>query len=326
MRSFDATKNGLAGAAADVNDFAFLVDEKQVADKVLKENFSQLIYSLANGIGRTKLNKDSTLKPLLDWRTIAVMTGETELNPDTTLGGTNTRCMQIAAPSVILEADTCKEIKDIIKDNYGLILPLVIDKIFDYGVENLREMFKKIVEKFSETFPYMLNDYCRYMAVLTVADTLLNMVLGVEENSAFANAIVNAKKVFPMIPTLEEISDTPREKNFVLAFIAQNQRNFINATGESTVDKIQKVMGIFDDEKNFVYISAEVLKQACKEHNFDYQKLVADLVADKFFIPSDKTQAGRKKPDLSVSKKINKISTRCFRIEKENYEFPDSDN
>ena len=36
IRSFDATKNGLAGAAADVNDFAFLVDEKQVADNRIK--------------------------------------------------------------------------------------------------------------------------------------------------------------------------------------------------------------------------------------------------------------------------------------------------
>ena len=62
IRSFDATKNGLAGAAADVSDFAFLVDKKQVADSKLKEQFDNLVYALANGLGRTKLNKDSSLK------------------------------------------------------------------------------------------------------------------------------------------------------------------------------------------------------------------------------------------------------------------------
>ena len=62
IRSFDATKNGLAGAAADVSDFAFLVDEKQVADSRLKEQFDNLVYALANEIGRTKLKEVETLE------------------------------------------------------------------------------------------------------------------------------------------------------------------------------------------------------------------------------------------------------------------------
>ena len=60
MNSFDATKNGLASAAADFNDYPFLIDEKQVADSKIKEQLDSFVYALANGIGRTKLNKDST--------------------------------------------------------------------------------------------------------------------------------------------------------------------------------------------------------------------------------------------------------------------------
>ncbi len=97
IRSFDATKNGLAGAAADVNDYPFLVDEKQVADNHLKEQFDTLVYALANGIGRTKLNKDSTLRKTTDWRTIPIMTGETLLLADNVTGGANTRLLTVAA-------------------------------------------------------------------------------------------------------------------------------------------------------------------------------------------------------------------------------------
>ena len=111
IRSFDATKNGLLGAAADVNDYAFLVDEKEQADSRLKEQISLTVYALANGIGRTKLNKDSTLKKLDDWRTIAVMTGETQLLADNFNGGTFTRCLQLHAPNTILDAETCKQIR-----------------------------------------------------------------------------------------------------------------------------------------------------------------------------------------------------------------------
>ncbi|MBQ3441852.1 MAG: hypothetical protein IJG33_01265 [Selenomonadaceae bacterium] len=86
-------------------------------------------YALANGIGRTKLNKDSTLKKTTDWRTIPIMTGETLLLPDNVTGGANTRLFTIAAPCVILDADTCKQIRNIIADNFELAFPLVINKI-----------------------------------------------------------------------------------------------------------------------------------------------------------------------------------------------------
>ena len=152
IRSFDATKNGLAGAAADVNDFAFLVDEKQVADNRLKEAFDNLVYALANGIGRTKLNKDSTLRKLQDWRTIAVMTGETQLLADNVTGGANTRLLTIAAPKTILDAESCREIRNSIKDNYGLAFPLVIDQIVSIGVETLKKAYNSIVAEFDEKY------------------------------------------------------------------------------------------------------------------------------------------------------------------------------
>ena len=39
----------LEGAAADVNYYPFLIDEKQVAGSKLKEQFDTLVYALANG-------------------------------------------------------------------------------------------------------------------------------------------------------------------------------------------------------------------------------------------------------------------------------------
>lgn len=57
------------------------------------------------------------------------MTGETLLLPDNVTGGANTRLFTIAAPCVILDADTCKQIRNIIADNFELAFPLVINKI-----------------------------------------------------------------------------------------------------------------------------------------------------------------------------------------------------
>ena len=68
---------GLAGEACEFNDYPFFIDEKQVADSKIKNQLDLLVYALANGIGRTKLNRDSTLNRAPDWRTIPIMTGET---------------------------------------------------------------------------------------------------------------------------------------------------------------------------------------------------------------------------------------------------------
>lgn len=318
IRSFDATKNGLAGAAADVNDYAFLVDEKQVADNRLKEAFDNLVYALANGLGRTKLNKDSTLRKLADWRTIVIMTGETQLLADNVTGGANTRLLSIAAPKEILSPDDCKTIRDIIKDHHGLAFPLVIDKILELGKEKLCAIYEDIVETFVKANPNLLNEYCRYMAVIVLADALLCTALANDESKdtqeIFAllldDAKLCAKEIFKLIPTTTEISDTARERDFVLGFIAQNQNRFIG--GSVALEKILTVCGQFTDE--YIYITVAALKKACDEEGFDYRKLATDLVAAGFFVPSNKVEKGYKTQQAFVQKKIGKANTRCYRI------------
>lgn len=311
IRSFDATKNGLAGAAADVNDYAFLVDEKQVADNRLKEAFDNLVYALANGIGRTKLNKDSSLQKMNDWRTIPIMTGETLLLPDNVTGGANTRLLTIAAPKIILDAESCKEIRNSIKDNYGLAFPLVIDQISAIGVETLKKAYNSIVADFDEKYPDVLDEYRRYMAIITLADALLNAALGENFDTALQDAKLNATQIFPLVPTTAEISDTAREKDFVLGIIAQNQSRFIG--GNIPLDRMQAICGKLDDPK-FIYIAAKFLQDTCSADGFDYKKLVDDLVADGFFVPADTIEKGRKTPLTTVKKQLGKVNTRCYRI------------
>ena len=325
--NFDGTNNGFLAALAETSDYPFCVDEKQAADNRLQAEFQNFIYRAAEGKERTRANRDGTSKPIRRWRNITIANGETPLLGDNATGGAHTRLLAIPTPDVILDPKTCKDIRDIITDNYGVVYPAVIDKIFAYGFDHLRDMFNTTLAKIVETSEKhnldILNEYYRYMAVLTVADTVLNRILGVDDTTSYTDALKNTANILPLIPTTEEISDTRREKNFVLSFIAQNQRNFINATDDSTVEKIQKVMGIFDG--GYTFIIAEVLQQACKEKNFDYQKLVGDLVADKFFEPANRTPKGRKNPPAVVQKKINKVNSRCLRIPKNLVETQESD-
>ena len=323
IRSFDATKNGLIGAAADVNDFAFLIDEKQVADGRLKEQLTAVLYSLANGVGRTKQNRNSVVMDLPTWRTIVTATGETQFLPDNATAGADTRLMTVATPEKILDADTCKIIRDIIKENYGLIFPLVVDKILEIGSDTLRGIYGDVVDVFKEHYPKMLNEHRRYLAVLTLADALLHSALGLNKVTtadgktlkAIEDATLNAKEIFKLIPTTAELSSTARARAFVRGFIGQNQSRFIG--GNVFDDKITKHSGKIHDGDGFTYIATFALKEACKAESFDYRKLVADLVADEFFVPADKPKKNRRTPTPTVQKKIGEVNMECYRIRNE---------
>lgn len=320
IRSFDATKNGLIGAAADVSDYAFIVDEKQAADDKIKEQISNLVYALANGIGRTKLNKDSTLKKTQDWRTIATLTGETQLLDDSVTGGAHTRLLSIKAPKEILPAADCKAIRDIIRENYGFAFPRVVDKIIEVGKDKLRFMFDSMLDVFAEKFSEILPEYRRYMAVLTLADALLSAVIfgdkiKLDDGSIVKpsdDAIIAAAKFFPLIPTISEIADTPREQEFVRNFIAANQNSFVGGSVE--LKYIKEIFGKIRDADGYTYIVSKALKDACKREGFDYRKVVTDLVADGFFTPSTTIKKGCKRALNTVQKKIGSLNADCLRI------------
>ena len=315
IRSFDATKNGLVGAAADVNDYVFCIDEKQSADKKISGQFANLIYSLCNGTGRTKQKRDSTNMVVPDWRTIILTTGETEMTPDNATDGTDTRLLPINAPKnqVILLADICKQIRDITKENFGHALPLVVDKIIEHGKENLRSWYHDICDAFKEAYPDILDEYRRYMAILVLADGLLNSGLGIDK--ALPDATQNAGKIFPLIPTLAEISVTAKEKTFVLGFMAQNQSRFISKQNGDFIPV--PALGILDDEDGYYYITARALQDACNDLGYFYRKLVDDLIAAGFFVPSDKIAKGCTKPRKTVQKKVGKVNTECYKIPKD---------
>ncbi|MBO4675566.1 MAG: hypothetical protein J5601_05750, partial [Elusimicrobiaceae bacterium] len=109
-----------------------------------------------------------------------------------------------------------------------------------------------------------------------------------------------------------EISDTAREKDFVLAIIAQNQNRLIG--GNVPLDRMQTISGKLNDNDGYTYISAKFLQDECSRDGRDYHKLADDLVAIGFFVPADTIEKGRKKTRDTVNKKLGKTSTRCYRI------------
>lgn len=314
VRSFDGTRNGLGALAADSCDYPLFVDEQQAADVKLTEQLSQLLYSWANGSGRTRADRSGRVRTADFWRTLSIASGEVDFHADNSTEGTITRLLTIAAPPVIMPPDVCRFIRETIPDNYGHALPLTVDTISELGHGQIKDEVKEIESVLKEIYPDRLDEHRRYIGLMTLADTILNVALGADFDAAETDAINNlSKKIFPLIPTVAELSLLERYKDFVLGLITQNQGRFKGGMGYE-ITKAAMTLGIIKDDDGYSYIIADVLKDACQKAKFDCRKLVEVLVEGKIFVPDDKVEKGYKSPRTTVKKTIGRVRTRCFRL------------
>lgn len=314
MITFDATPKVIPELAANYFDYVLPIDEKQVADAKAKTNFTNVIYALSGEITRLKLDKNSNIRLPKDLRNITLATGETRLYLE---GGANSRLLQFQVPNELIDADTCKFIRETIKENYGLPFVHILNIAFSKGNEYLREYFNKIIEHFEKiSNGKILPEYCRYIAVGTLGGFLLHWILEGDEEKAFKKSVATAYEVFKFVPTNEEISDTVRYKNFVTSFIARNSAHFKGSDDENP--NLEK-FGRIDHEKGYLYIIDTTFDDACRKSNVgDPEKIATDLIADGFFVPADTIEKGRSKPRPKVKPRIDpKFSTWCYRIKLE---------
>ena len=313
VRTFDSTNNGLIAMAADTNDYSFFVDEKQAADPKLQKDFQRFIYSVANGIERARATKEGRARTVREWQNILICNGETELLNDNATGGAHTRLLSIAAPDETLNADICKKIRDIIKNNYGHITPLFIDHLFRHGFDQLKFDFQKLCDRYINKYPNILPDYCRYMAILTLADTILNIALGFEPTQSAKDSVSIAQKVLQLIPTLEEIDDTTREVDFVMTFITTKAAHF---EGDSNFNKDRglDVYGKYDYDKQFLFVISTILNKFLDDAGYNSKKVSKDLINSGIFKSDIKVEQDRENPRATVKTRIGGKPLNCYRI------------
>lgn len=76
MLSYKTTDNALIGNLRNIYGVPVLIDDNSLADKT---NFSPLIYQIALGKDKERLDKNGDLRPVASWQTTVVSNGETTL-------------------------------------------------------------------------------------------------------------------------------------------------------------------------------------------------------------------------------------------------------
>ena len=95
ISTFNATGVGLEYTAAFFHDLPMCVDELQILTGAGSAELQQTLYTLSEGVGRTRGAKDGGLRRLPTWRNIFITTGEMPITGARMNGGARNRSIEL---------------------------------------------------------------------------------------------------------------------------------------------------------------------------------------------------------------------------------------
>ena len=311
LKSLNATINSLEAVVADISPFPAIFDERQVAGKNF--DISAFIYRIGLAQGRGRCNVDGTQKNVKQWQNVTIANGEESLTENAKTQGIFTRTLELDFTGDKIMPDDLARSIHIAFDSgksFGHGAKIFLDNLRGENIDTLKEMYDSLSKYFKKKYPDYVDDHCRYIAAITVADFLiLKYLLNFEPDQAIISAKENAANIFALLQTQKELSDEEKEKDFILNWVSGERLHFdgLQGNGEKLITPIY---GCTD--AGGLLINIYYLQIACDQAGYSYSKLKTDLINAGVFLKingkiSDQKWIGSKCRVVKLSDEYVKI-------------------
>ena len=217
IHTFNATNVAQELSASFVNSLPLIIDELQIVKNA--KNFDNIIYSLAEGVGRARGQKTGGLQKVGTWKNCIITNGEYPISTSASGAGAVNRIIEINCEDTKLFSDPVNVV-DVIKRNYGgagrifveyLQLPNVKDKIR----KRQKEIFKEFIQNTSTT-----EKQAASASLILLADELSEKII-------FEDGVrLEKSDIEPYLSTKDQVNQNQRCLNFIYDFVAINQSKF----------------------------------------------------------------------------------------------------
>jgi hypothetical protein len=310
IQTFNATQVGHERTAAFLNNLPFLIDELQLAkDSHGRLNFD--VYTLSQGVGRTRGNKNGGIDRTPTWANCIITTGESPLTTSSSGAGAVNRVIDIECTNGNAVIKNGIEVSNCIKNNYGFAGKMFLKLLDEYSDGDLNDIYKKYFAALSETDTTEKQSMAA--AMILTADKLVSEhifkdlpPLTVEEMSQF-------------LQTKANVSLGERGYRFICDWIVQNSNKF-----RSDNDGNSDVYGEISENGEWAYIIANVFRRVIENEGFSSRALLSWLKQNgKLSLsqsPNDMTK-GR----MTVKRTINGLRCNCYAIRLSDDDMSDAD-
>ncbi|MBC3133334.1 cassette chromosome replicative helicase [Staphylococcus warneri] len=300
FRGWNGTRNAIEGYLS--NNFGVPIALDELSAATFKDT-NGLLYSLAEGQGRLRANREGNVKNPHHFGSSVISTAEHTIFKDASANdGLRARCIKISE-AFTTSADNADAIKKGTSKNYGHVMPLVAEYLLNRESEVIKwfhrehDWFKTQLN--SETNNVGIRMFKRYATITTSARILERVIATPIDLVAVREYLVSYH-----VDSVSERNLAAKAIDSVVQFVARNRSKFAENEKLSTMIENYGLIELKDDHIQ-VKILKDVFKHMLEENQYQDVNIVIDALRDKGYIHSDRNRKTTKRsvPDSNGNKK-----------------------
>lgn len=249
-KTFNSTGVGQEMTAGFLNSLPLCLDELQVIKD--KKDFDQTIYTLCEGVGRSRGAKAGGLQRMQTWRNAIITTGEMPITNSDSGGGAVNRVINMDCQDEKLFADPRWAVS-VMRRNYGHAGRAFVEHLTGGAMERAKELQKEYYAKLTEQDS--TEKQALSASLLLAADTLATELLFQDDLA------LTVEDLAPMLVTRAEADVNARCYEWLTGFIAVNSNRF-----DESADNKGEVWGKLENDT--CYFVATKFEQIMREYGY----------------------------------------------------------
>lgn len=291
IQTFNGTAVGHEKTAAFLNNLPLILDELQLS-RDGRGNMNFDVYKLAQGVGKTRGNRNGGVDMTPHWANCIITSGESPIVDQHAGAGAVNRVIsvEVEAANPIVTSDTGNEIATLLKQNYGFAGYTFVTELYEES-ETLERVRSRVGDLMRELSQGSTTEKQAASAALLIAadECACQWVFSGREEP------LTVEQLSKYLATRESVSAGRRGYEWLCDWVAQNANRF-DASFSSG-----EIYGQIEGDK--VYIVRKVFDDAVKEAGFSPKSLLSYLRSAKLI------EVGQK--GFTKSRRVGKAVANC---------------
>lgn len=282
FRGWNGTRNAIEGYLS--NNFGVPIALDELSAATFKDT-NGLLYSLAEGQGRLRANREGNVKNPHHFGSSVISTAEHTIFKDASANdGLRARCIEIS-DVFTTSADNADAIKKGTSKNYGHVMPLVAEYLLNRESEVIKWFYKEHdwfkAQLNNETNNVGIRMFKRYATITTSARILERVIATPIDLDAVREYLVSYH-----VDSVSERSLGAKAIDSVVQFVARNRSKFAENEKLSIMTENYGLIELKDDHIQ-VKMLKDVFKHMLEENQYQDVKNVIDSLRAEGYIQMD---------------------------------------
>ena len=282
FRGWNGTRNAIEGYLS--NNFGVPIALDELSAATFKDT-NGLLYSLAEGQGRLRANREGNVKKPHHFGSSVISTAEHTIFKDASANdGLRARCIEIS-DVFTTSADNADAIKKGTSKNYGHVMPLVAEYLLNRESEVIKWFHKEHdwfkAQLNNETNNVGIRMFKRYATITTSARILERVIATPIDLDAVREYLVSYH-----VDSVSERSLGAKAIDSVVQFVARNRSKFAESKKLSIMTENYSLIELKDDHIQ-VKMLKDVFKHMLEENQYQDVKNVIDSLRAEGYIQMD---------------------------------------